>query len=338
VKLKLLYLLLCLLPVTAFAGNALSSIYDEQTLRTWKGKYKNLRWNFEKKILATLTPAERRQLGSIRLELPLRAAGDYAGNLLVFYTADSQVILPIQSVKFLDDLVLAWVWYQERAESTQKILDYIAMLKYRKPSELGERHFPPPLVALNVPVDPWKRDKRVDNIALNMLTTGIYWIMAHEAGHLYYRHPGYGQPLSFEQAQLNEISADRFANEIMRRLHIEPLGMANYFLFMAYLSPNRTDFSSEQGWRDYRRRQAAHIPGADRLKLLASELKSSLANYAATEMDIPGSIRRLQKTVNRLYRAANIIEDPDKQRSIATRAQAMDIRSLGGSNSLPGHE
>ena len=329
-KHKVLCLLLCMVPVTVLASSDLSSLYDDQTLSYWKGQYKNLRWNFEKQVLGALTPAERRRLGRVQLDLPLRAPGELAGDPLVFYVARGRIVMPIQSVKFFDDLALAWAWFRVRGESTERVFDYIAMLKYRKPSELGLRQFPPPLEALNVPADVWKKDTRIDELSRQMVKSGIFWIMAHEVAHLYYRHPEYGQGVSHKQALLNEASADRFANEIMRRINVAPSGMANYFLFMAYWSPNRADFSSEQEWSDYQRLQATHLFTAERMKQMARDLKASPAGYSATEMDIPATIKRLQQTVGLLGRVANILEDQDSQRSIAIKARATDLQSLGG--------
>ena len=330
-KHKVLCLLLCLVPVTVLASSDLSSLYDEQTLRYWKGRYeKNLRWNFDKLVLGSLTPAERRQLGSVQLDLPLRAPGEQAGDPLVFYAARGRIVMPIQSVKFFDDLAQAWAWFRARDESTEKVFDYIAMLKYRKPSELGLRQFPPPLEALNVPADAWKKDKRADDVAQKILESGIIWIMGHQIAHQYYRHRGYGQRVSRKQAQLNETSADRFANEIMRRIRMEPLGMANYFLFMAYWSPNRADFSSEQAWREYQQKLATHPFTAERMKQLARDMKASPTRYSATEMGMPASIKRIQQTAGWLDQIATILEDPDIQRSIAIKARATDLQSLGG--------
>lgn len=325
------YLLLCLMPVTLWANNDLSDLYDDQTLTYWKGRYEsNLRWNFDKLVLGSLTPAERRQLGSVHLDLPLRAPGEQAGDPLVFYAARGQIVMPIQSVKFFDDLALAWAWFWARGESMEKVFDYIAMLKYRKPSELGLRQFPPPLKALNVPADAWKKDKRVDDVSQKILKSGIVWIMAHEAAHLYYHHPGYGPGVVRKQAQQNETDADRFANEIMRRISVAPMGMANYFLFMTYWSPNRADFDSLQAWREFQQQQATHPFTSERIKQLAKDLAASPADFSATEMDIPASIKRVQQVAGWLDQIANILEDPDIQRSIAIKARATDLQSLGG--------
>ncbi len=330
-KHKVLYLLLCLIPVTGLAASGISSLYDEQTLQYWKGRYeRNLRWNFDKLVLGALTPAERRQLGNIRLDLPLRAPVEQPEGPLAFYRTNDQLVMPILSVKFFDDLALARAWYQARGENTEKIFDYIAMLKYRKHSEPGLRQFPPPLKTLDIPADAWKKDRRADVAAQEILKSGLVWIMAHEVAHLYYRHPRHEPGVSYQQVQQNEVSADRFANMIMQRNHMAPSGMSSYFQFMAYWSPNRSDFSNDQSWREYQQYQANHLFSADRIKKLASDLKASPADFAATEMDIPASIRQMQQTTGRLDAVVAILASKDIQTRNASRARTTNVQSPGG--------
>jgi len=330
-KQTIFFLLLCLIPVAGLAGNDISSLYDEQTLQYWKGRYeRNLRWNFEKQVLGSLTPAERRQLGNVRLDLPLRASGDQSGDPLAFYTTSDQIVIPIQSVKFFDDLALAWAWFQARGQSTEKILDYIAMLRYQTLSEPGLRQLPLPLKALDVPEDAGKRDRRVDAAAQEILKSGIVWIMAHQTAHLYFRNPGSESGVSHKQSRHNEVQADRFANEMMRRKRMVPLGMANYFLLKAYWPAKRSDFSSEQSWREHQQKRAGNVPDVDRIKKMASDLRASPADYAATEMDIPASIRRVQQITGGLDQVVAKLEHQDAQRNPVTRAGVKNLPSPGG--------
>ena len=272
-----------LLFATLIQAADLSSLYDDDFLQYWRDRYTdNLLWNFNNLVIGSLTEAERRQLGTVRLQLPLRAPGNHAGDPLTFYASQGQVVFPIQSVKFFDDLSLAWAYAWANKRTLENVTDYVAMLKYRQPPSGG---FPPPLQALGVAADAWKQDPRVDDVSQKILKSAMVWIMAHEVGHLLYRHPGYGPGVSAAQAQANEAESDRFANHIMRKIGVVPGGMANFFMMLAHWSPTRGDFSSDKAWRTHMQEASTHPFSADRMRAIAKDLKRSPADFSIEESD-----------------------------------------------------
>jgi hypothetical protein len=319
----LLLLGLALQPATTAS---LASLYTTQYLQERHDRYEPaLRSNFNRLVLGSLTPQERAQIGQVRLELPLRAPGDAAGDPMTFYAKNQSVVIPIQSVKFLDDLSLAWGYAWAKGKSLENVTDYVAMLKYQKPPPGG---FPPPLQALGIPGDIWKQDAKIDDVSQKILKSAVVWIMAHEVAHLLYRHPGYGPHVPAKQAQANEAQADHFANEIMRRIGVAPGGMANFFIAMAHWSANRGDFASDEKWQTFLAEQSTHPFTAARMRALAADLRKNPADFSVEATDAQTGAQSVLYIASQIDTVADILEDPQVQRSIAAKAKAITLDSL----------
>lgn len=317
--------LLAALLTQAQAAN-LSNLYSTDYLQERHDRYEPaLRGNFNRLVLGSLTAQERAKIGQVRLELPLRAPGEAAGDPMTYYAKGHSVVIPIQSVKFLDDLSLAWGYAWAKGVSLENVTDYIAMLKYQKPPVGG---FPPPLKALGIPGDIWKQDAKIDDVSQKILKSAVVWIMAHEVAHLLYKHPGYGPTVSAQQAQANEAEADRFANEIMRRIGVAPGGMATFFVAMAHWSANRGDFASDAMWQEFLSTESTHPFTASRMKALAADLRTNPADFSVEASDTQTGIKNVLFIASQIDQVANILEDLQVQRSIAAKAKATSLASL----------
>ncbi|WP_210397292.1 phage exclusion protein Lit family protein [Motiliproteus sediminis] len=297
-----------------------SSWYDDDLLRYWQGRYAaNLQWNFDNLVIGSLTRSERHQLGAVRLDTPLRAAGELAQDPLLFYAHNGRVVMPVQSVKFFDDLSLAWAYAWANQLPLDNVTDYMAMLKYRQAPPEG---WPAPLVALGVPEQAWKQDPRVDDVSQKILKSALVWIMAHEVAHLLYRHPGYGPGVSPAEAQANEAAADQFANEIMRRIGVAPGGMANFFMLLAHWSPSRGDFDSDEAWQRFLAERATHPLTAARIRAIAADLMADPEAFSVEEADRERGAANVRFIGQQLNQIADILGDTGVQRAIAARAKA----------------
>jgi len=312
--------------LTQVQATDLSGLYSTDYLQERHDRYEPaLSSNFNRLVLGSLTPLERSQLGIVTLKLPLRAPGEASGDPLTFYAKDSSVVIPIQSVKFLDDLSLAWGYAWSKDLSLENVTDYVAMLKYQKPPAAG---FPPPLQALGIPADIWKQDARVDDVSQKILKSAIVWIMAHEVAHLLFKHPGYGPHVPARQAQANEAEADRFANEIMRRIGVAPGGIAYFFVTLAHWSANRGDFGSDAEWADFQRSEANHPFTASRMQAVASDLRDNPADFSVEATDKQTGIRNVLFIASQIDEVATILNDLEIQRSIAAKARTTTPASL----------
>jgi hypothetical protein len=322
-------LMLMLLAPSVAAKWQLGDLYPDRELRHWQGRYpKSIHWNFDNLVLGRLTPAERQRVGPVALDLPLRAPGEARNHPLQFFASGRTITVPILSVRFLDELTQAWGYLWSNGLDLQLVGDYMAMLKYRDPTLFPGQRFPGPLEALGIAKDAWKSDPRMDDVSQKALKSSVVWILAHELGHIYYRHPGYGPGVERAQAQANEAEADRFANMIMRRIGVAPLGMVQFFMAMAHLDPGRGDFSNDAAWQDYLRTQATHPLTAARLNAMASDLRRSPGDFTTAETDQRAAVQRIEFVAGQIELIGNTLEDPQMHRLIAATGLATDLNSL----------
>ncbi len=241
----------------ALSGKELSELYDSATLEQGRPRYERSTTKiFEQVIAPALLTQEKQRIGNVRLDFRLYGEGQAKEHPLQFYVPDaSRVVMPIASLKFLDDLCTAYAWLQIKGYSLETISEYTAMLRYK---DFPDERYPRPLKALQIPDDALK-DPRVDELALGHFVTARTFILLHELGHIFHSHRG--------STIANEKQADRFAAEVMRRTALPPLGILVFFLFDAHWA------SYPPGPND------KHPMSGDRVRALAAQVDDrGLAN------------------------------------------------------------
>lgn len=207
----------------ARAADAAAGLYDRATLDYWGQRYQvSTRKILNEVIRPALRAEERRQLDTVELDMPRHAEDAQRGRPLAFYADNDRVVMPVYSLKFLDDLCTAYAWLQINGYSLETISDYTAMLRHGKVRPTPEFA---PLTALGIPANALK-DPRVDALALGHFVTARTFILLHELGHVYHRHRGG----SGARSRKNEEEADRFAAEVMARTALPPLGSLVFFM------------------------------------------------------------------------------------------------------------
>ncbi len=254
---------LAILLCTSIAAADLSGLYDDATLDYWGERYR-LSTNriLDEVIWPALLSREKQALGRKPvLEFPRRAPGHIRQDPLVYYVPGNRysIVLPVFSLKFLDDLCIAYAWLQVNDYGLETVSEYTAILRYSEPPPGG---FPPPLQALQIPADALD-DPRVDQLALGHFVTARTFILLHEIGHLL--NPSMAPGIA------NEQQADRFAATVMQRTPLPPLGMLVYFLAAAHWSVYPTN------------RDATHPLSGARVSALAEHVNN------------PGLITELKK-------------------------------------------
>jgi hypothetical protein len=248
--------LLLVLPALSNAplvAKDLSTIYDVRTLEQWKPRYTaSTQRIFNEIIRPWLTAEESRRLGNVVLDFPLFAEGEWRGQPLAFYTPGAtRVILPVSSLKFLDDLCTSYAWLQLNGYALDTVSEYTAMLAYGA-SRTGR--YPTPMSALHIPTDALQ-DKKVDGLALDEFVTARLFILLHELGHIYSGKSAQ----NLAQSVQNEIEADAFAAKVMSRTPLPPLGMLVFFM-------------ADSSWAEYPPRPGTHPLSGSRVRALANQL------------------------------------------------------------------
>jgi Peptidase U49 len=326
-------LLALLLAPSAFAKD-MTSLYDDATLAHWQPRYEeNIRWNVDNVIWPRLDASERQRLADVNLCFPLRG---YSRDPLEFYArvaaaADAcaalsppVVVLPIQSIKFFDDLGVAHAWLWRQGYGPDTALEYASMLKYGEPERFGGR-YPAPLPALQIP-EAALDDPVVDEQAQKLLKSAIVFLVLHELGHVLHGHPGY-DAISAAEAQANEQAADQFALTVMRRIGAAPLGMVFWFQTGAYLSPNRGDFASDEAHAEWLR-QTTHPVTEERLRAIAAELRQSPEDFALEFPDQQTGRLAILSTADDIEQVAGVMADPEIQQLLARRGRLTEPSAL----------
>ena len=284
--------LLLILRAAAAPSKDFSEMYDKGTLEYWGARYQESTYKIrDRLILPYLTTRERQALAGVRISLPLKGI---RGELFEFYTPvdHSTVVMPVFSMKFLDDLCTAYAWLQINGYSLETISDYIAMLEY---ANFPDNHYPAPLRALHVPPDA-RSDPRVDELSLDHFVTARAFILLHELGHIYDQDPPTVK-VSPQQSRANEEEADRFAAEVMSRTPVPPLGIIIFFMADAHSAGYPPDPN------------ATHPLSGHRLHALAAHLEDPA----------------LASGINKL---GDFLDDPEVQLGIIAVAKATDESTL----------
>jgi hypothetical protein len=151
-------------------------------------------------------------------------------------------------------------------------------------------------------------------------------VLAHEIGHIRYHHSGYDIPL--DQAKQNELEADAFAVELLRRIGLPPLGVTHFFMAATYLCPHRGDFASDIDWEHYLRTKFTHPVSTHRLQILSGELKKHAHDFARSEPHYGKAVNLINGAANQLEEIANILSDYEIQKTIAHMGRTTDVSTL----------
>lgn len=312
-------LFLCALVLPAWAG-PVDDIFDDSELARWQLRYPDgVRANLQEVILPALDPPARNALSGVRLSFPLKAPGHEP---FAFYAERDGITLSVASIKLLDDLAVALAWLQLNGYAADTVFEYVHWLRYAA-AQSGER-LPGPLKALCIPANALD-DPAVDDLAQKILKGQVFFVLAHELGHVLYQHPGY-DGVARTETRRNEAQADAFALDIFARIGEPPMGMVPFFMLTAYADRGRGDFASEVQWRaDLARR--THPVNEERLRAIAAHLRESAPAYRETLPD-RDAVAVLLGIADQVDLIAETLADPQMQTFLAGRGRKVSLTSL----------
>jgi len=246
------------------------NLFNQQQLMEAKNTYENnLIGVFREDLVRQLAYEHRQKLSNVKLNMPLQ------GEHPLQYGAqpwNKTIIIPISSVKFLDELTIVWAWFEENNCDTAYITSYLS-------SVLGKRETQEaPLQAFGLNMSVIK-NKRVNSLSLKLHKSAIYFLMAHEAGHIVHNHK---VNLKGYESQAQELAADNYALNAMASIGVMPAGMLQYFISSYMFEP----FPDLKTW-EYQQNtigELTHPLASERLHNIANRLSSNTMDFAHSEV------------------------------------------------------
>jgi hypothetical protein len=302
-------------------GQNVANLYSLPDLRKAEQIYRrNLQGLWNEDFLPRLTPEERTKAGTVALETPL--AGPYRHPLEFSADAETkQVTFPIASIKFVDDIAVAFAYYDKQHCDLGPISDYAGALRFQPRAPAGA-----PLNALGVPATALT-DPYVDDVAQKILKSTIFFFFAHEYAHVMYKHGGYNSIIAVE-AQRREVEADAFALDVLRRAGVVPFGLTYYFLIASRLEKSPIEFDSLAEYEADLRERATHPVSTERILSIARGIDSATSDFARVQNNQTSAIAALRSISAKLRDIARGLDDRQMRKYLADRAKTVDMASL----------
>ncbi|MCF6255973.1 MAG: hypothetical protein L3J98_06845 [Gammaproteobacteria bacterium] len=275
---------------------------------------------FQEDFLGRLTQQERHAAPEIRFETPLIGAGR---SLFEYYTfIDRQrIVIPILSVKFLDDLSITYAYMERFNCNREMFFHYLIKL-------LRDKSYPltPPRAALGIPSNALE-DAFVDDVSQKMLKSTIFFLLGHEYGHVMYRHRGYEQ-ISKAEAQRQESQSDDFALDVMRRIGVDPMGLALFFATASAQEAVPERFGSQTAFDQNIRRTSTHPLSGNRLRNISRYMRKHAAAFARLQPDQPAYITAIQLLAGEIDKTGSSLSDGEFRKFMYDRALQTSTRQL----------
>ena len=228
-------------------------------------------------ILPRLTADEKKALAPIKIEFPI--AGP-RGDPFEFYTDGSTIYLPALSLRFYADLCFAHAWLNAHGFDGTTVRDYVGLL-FREASLSPTAPLPPVFKTLGVPENV-REETAVAERGNRSFGNTVVFILAHELGHALQKHRGDVTDSAMSRTQ--EIAADAFAIEIMRRLPQIPLGLEHWFDFERIRHAAPREIPRDAEWQKYLS-TLRHPVTTERLNSLAIEIEKTPEAFASAQND-----------------------------------------------------
>lgn len=247
-----------------YGADGLDRAYDEYHDDLYRLWIDDLRNHF--------TIPETIAASDIRFKMPLVGAGKLP---LDYYTDPDEraVVIPVLTVEFFDDLSVAMAWFERRGCDTSAVLDYVGIIASREPSDFPAGRYPTPIEALGIPPKALG-NRRVAAAADDYLISVMTFIMAHEFGHALAGHSGYGET-TLRRAVAQEIEADAFAIDMMRRIPRLPTGLPLFLRAASRFQRPPSDFKSPSDYEAYLRGKTTDPLTHERMAALAANIRKN---------------------------------------------------------------
>lgn len=297
-------------------GQNVSRLYPHTQLEADAARYgEQIRAEYRETILPALSEEEIAALSAIKVEFP--AAGP-KGDPFEFYTDGSTVFLPALSLRFFADLCLANAWLNKHGFDGTTVRDYVGLL-FREASLSPTAPLPPVFKTLGIPPDA-RDEPTVAQRGDRTFANTVVFLLAHELGHALRKHrPDAREPA---QQRAQEIEADAFATEMMRRIGQIPLGLEFWFDLERIRHAAPLKFPTEAEWQKYLA-GLRHPVTTERLEALAAAIEKAPDSFAARQQN-----QALWTARSRMFAQMFRMAAPFAGNSIARVAEYSRVREL----------
>jgi hypothetical protein len=267
--------LLCWWDGNALAQNV-AKLYPAAKLEADSARFAEMiQAEYRDTVLPQLTEAERTALSAIKIAVPTSGP---RGDPFEFYTDGSTVFLPALSLRFFADLCMANSWLNAHSYDGTTVRDYVGFL-FRQVTVSPSAPLPPVFATLGVP-DNARDEPAVSNRADRNFGNTVVFLLAHELGHVLKKHRTDLHEPDGQRKQ--EIEADAFAIEIMRRIGQIPLGLEFWFDVerIRHQAPKNIPDNAE--WQRELAKQD-HPVTTERLNALAEAIEKAPDSFAKNQ-------------------------------------------------------
>lgn len=266
---------------------ASATLYHDETLRSAQEKMgSNIRLMVTEDIVRTVPRSMRPRAASIGVEFTLRGP-----NPLAFWSdpRNNVVYVPMESVRFIDDLAILHAWFDKHGCDASYIHSYLwALLRQ-------QRSLPSPLAAFGVSREQALADRYVDDVSGKILKSSVLFILAHEVGHVVLNHRG---GLTGADSRRQEREADEFALDHFARIGAPPTGMVYYFIAGRWRDPIGTE--AELG---------THPVSPERIRIIADHLATNPRSYSFSEPNPARGQQQVLSIAGEMQKIADLSSD-----------------------------
>src|SRR5581483_1999591 len=252
-----------------------SWLYSREKLNADAARWnEQIRGEYRDTVVPQLTNKEKAALSAMKIEVPVSGP---KGDPFEFYSDGDAVYLPALSLRFYSDLCVANAWLNAHGFDGTTVRNYVGYLF--KEAGAGHRTALPIFRTLGVP--PNARDEAsVANRADRNFGNTIVFLLAHELGHALKKHrTDLRDPI---EKRKQEIEADAFGIEVMRRIGQVPVGFEFWFdvEHSGHVAPVK--FDSESAWQKYLS-GLDHPVTTERLEALAVAIEKAPDSFARNQ-------------------------------------------------------
>ncbi len=260
---------------------------------------------FREDLVARLPPPWPARAAGVTLAMPAGEEGELPPLFFAAEPATRRIILPARSLLFLDEFCGLYAWLERRRCGEHWARRYAVML-HAAPAD-GRRP-PGPLAAFGLDERIYQ-DAFVRNVSRRLLSTTVFFMLAHELGHVVLGH----REARGLASQAQEREADAFAMQAMAAVREFPGGLAVFFAVAALLEGE----------------QSTHPLSGSRVNAIAAQMRARPAAFVP--LDAPDPRRDAQRTeamAGELEIVGGVIDRPGHREMLLDWARRTDWAGL----------